>query len=336
MLNIQNNEYKKMKYKINKSEIPIIFFDTSIFIYLSKKENYDTYRKIENRVINKEIIIVSCGQEEEFLRNNIEKDQEILQIFLSLTCGHFMDMNLIERIQYDQYAKENLKEGYEKFDKRIKRLLNTKFTIDFKEVLIKNNYEMMIKVLMNLILKDAAFDKKRINKSLCKIAKYKKSFEKYMVDELLAECHYIEKNMKILEKVNCSCEKDIEKNINDKFLKEILLQFLTHIRKYGDSDKSLNTYQKYMEELILFHNMHFVYIMPYKYIISKLYAYLFFNSKIASGDFKDIEYAAHLLPYCNYYFTDKTMCNIIKELKLDEKFSTKIFRIKDINVLLTI
>jgi len=66
--------------------------------------------------------------------------------------------------------------------------------------------------------------------------------------------------------------------------------------------------------------------LPSLDIIAMLHAKLRWNKtqKYKQGDFDDIGHATSALPYYDYFFTERSLYNMIKECKYDEKYNCKI------------
>jgi hypothetical protein len=56
------------------------------------------------------------------------------------------------------------------------------------------------------------------------------------------------------------------------------------------------------------------------------------TQKYKQGDFDDIRHAVMALPYFEYFFTERSLCNMIKESKYDKKYSCKVIS-KDTEIL---
>ena len=73
--------------------------------------------------------------------------------------------------------------------------------------------------------------------------------------------------------------------------------------------------------------------MPYYRIRSHMYAKLITNDgKIKSGDAMDIDQVSAIIPFCDFVLCDRTMRNILRELKIDDDYSTKIYAASDCDI----
>lgn len=74
--------------------------------------------------------------------------------------------------------------------------------------------------------------------------------------------------------------------------------------------------------------------IPYIDIACKLFAKILTSkAPVLSGDVMDVEHISTVLPYCDYVVTDQKMKNRIIELKLNSKYNTKVYCLKDTNEL---
>jgi hypothetical protein len=66
---------------------------------------------------------------------------------------------------------------------------------------------------------------------------------------------------------------------------------------------------KYFDFLCSFYNLQ----CPYIYIYNNITTYILLNRKFTNGDLIDTINASAFLPFCNYYITDKSMENCMKD-----------------------
>ncbi|WOO91177.1 hypothetical protein R2F61_01110 [Mollicutes bacterium LVI A0078] len=328
-----------MSFTVIPNEIPIVFLDTSIFINLAKEENFELYNQLQTKVDNEEIIIFACNQELEFIRGDINKDFLPLKIFFKLTSGYCINKDIVEKIELSIYAKEIFTQFETQtnindiVDTKISNLIDKTFLIDSKYVLSRDVKKIMEDSLWNQMMNsNPKEEKKELFVKLENIAKKEGTFEKFMITELSAERIKVKNEISKYEFIPDFTDDKVLSNISDEFTRTILKKAKYYILSFANP----KSYEEYLRCLAEFYAYYLVYTPPHKFIFARVFGYLFFTGKIASGDYRDIEYLSYYLPYCDYYFTDKKMCNVVKELKLDQAFNTEVLRLKDLKKLLII
>lgn len=129
-----------------------------------------------------------------------------------------------------------------------------------------------------------------------------------MITELAAERITIENEISKYEFIPDFTDDEILADISNEFTRTAFYTAKLYILTFAKP----KSYEQYLACLAEFYVYYMVYTPPHKFIFARIFGYLFFNGKIASGDYKDIEYLSHYLPYCDYYFTDKK-CVILRE-----------------------
>lgn len=77
------------------------------------------------------------------------------------------------------------------------------------------------------------------------------------------------------------------------------------------------------------------YVIPYDEIFSKIITKILTNnSNIKKTDCRDVESISLILPYASIMITDKTMKSYVQQLKLDQKYNTSIFSLKEVDKIL--
>lgn len=321
-LSISNSQTFDIKYNITKNLIPVCFIDTSIFIFLAKEENKSIYNELLKLVEDNKIIIFSLNHMQEFIRKNRE-NSKIIKIYLSLVNGWYIDKIKVKDSQLMEYSRVLSKHINLDIDNFVSLVKEEEFNLNCKDVLFQNHEMVNINELMQLTLIN---NKEKRNNELKKIADNKLKFDKYLSNELFVEINkFREHLLNNDEEINYLINKDILK-IKDRFLQKIIIEANKYIFMYN-SVKNRNEHANMLGRYLM---MKGFFTPPEKYIFSRLYAFILTSSKISSGDYMDIEFMSSSLPYCDYYFTDKKMVNIAKELKIDKKFEVELLREKDL------
>ena len=322
--------------KIIKSEIPIIWIDTSI-INLMTQWKYklgtldhiqavrikNLYNAIYENVGRGRLICPLAEQEAEVW---IERDKW-LNTMHSLSLG--IRTHVLLRIQHNQLRRfmqsyvDNAEEVVLKYTDAfssdpVRKLRDTLkkplFVATKRDILFGKDYQKNIKSNLHL-----ALEKQRKKNLQAKV-----TFEKWIEMEYLGELN----SLFSLQRRFLSGRFE---NQNDKMnafsgvieLSQRLLFWKEITGKAFDFENFIN-----------FHKSSHYKSMPFTYISCSCNAKIMTDKqKIRSGDLMDIKHAATLLPFSDLYITDKAMSTFFNKRKFNELYNTTICFIGDTEVI---
>ena len=315
-------EHIENPIKVNfiKSEIPIIFLDSNIIIEINKvlknkcNSNYtDELKEIISLLKSKSkqnIIMVPYADQEDEVDYKKQDSNNIDFLFEISNGNQFKNHLLIQDEQKKRFFKA---------------FLNNELSvnIDYQEGFNEINKQpgeshIFIKGLLNIFgnntIKLLQDEKKRRTEKLQKYQQNlnkNETYKEHLVFELLYEFKKI--------------DKIIKKIIDGNTLSNDELTFLNSITDYKEKDNTTR-----IINIAKFYSGFYWFAVPYVDIERNLYTYISLYEKFKPGDNKDIINASCYLPYCNYYFTDNSMCRILQELDIDKKYNVKIYSFKNI------
>lgn len=327
---------EKIKVKIIKSEIPIIWVDTSIITLMTqwkhelckldtiKKERISgLYNAIYDNTRKGRLICPLAEQEGEVW---VERDKW-LDTINTLSLG--IDVLSLKEIQDNQLY-----------------IFMKAFLENEDEVTLSYNdafHEDPVDELRDILSKPVFIT---VNMPILFGEDYQKNLKKKMLQALNEQR---EKNVKL--KVN------FEEQLKKEYIGEIeaLLflkqQFLSG--KFKDYDEEFNaTYgtidlnnQLMMWQtlsgkstdyngLILFYKSSHHHAMPYTNISCNLIAHLMTDKQpIRSGDMMDIKHASTIMPFSKIFITDKAMSNFLRKKEFDKLYSTTVCYIGETQII---
>ena len=319
-----------MEYYIIKSPIPIIFIDTFAIIEFYKQNTFEVknaniialFELLKELVYKKKIICPIAYQEQEIYEHVFDT----MKNFSKLSYGlQFIDSYEIQLSQFEKmlYCVRNKNFVFslnynEAFDddiiSKIKSQDGLIITVSFEPS--KNEIEQrkdtkVINLLELNEFKESPNNLKDINKQI--EAEYLGPFQasSYSLE------NYLKKTL-------------TKKQITDKELNQYVQLFLRPYELYKKvlgEDKSISEFFDFLKSDI--HKE-----IPYIDINTKMIADIVVsNRKFDSGDSVDITNASALLPYCNYFLTDKRQKNRLKRFDFDLKYKAEIFSFTESDII---
>ena len=307
----------------------IVWLDTNIIndiadALLGKKQNnpiLDLYKTLLGLVNNEKIICPFLKQRDEYIKSDTsEKCDEIL---LNLGKGKQLKtyktaLSQIERMLNSYIRNEN------------------SFCLDKNDIPYygkndKDNHNVSHGISVVVLL--SGQNKEGIDKDNARLIDYlkrRKEFilanqlpkQKVLADETLARSQIFDNSInQIRADYGCIF-------IDFEYLGPTYCQIypLIAYKKILQKDKLEDGDVLYVSEF--FKNQNF--IIPYDEIYSKIVTEkLFDKSNVKVTDVRDIENLSLILPYASLIITDKAMKGYVEQLKLDKKYDTKIFSLKN-------
>lgn len=315
----------------------IIWLDTNVINNIAdaftKKRNVDInkkviklYSKLKDLVDKNIIICPFLKQRDEYISTNVyDKSDEIL---LNLGRGKQLKTYLTSDSQIKRMLRLYFENGSEFYlDKN-----DIPYYGSEKEKKSRNEYKKGFSV----IILQTGQNKDGIDKQNDKLADHLGRRKEYIIqnnkgfDDVFTEERQARK----------SCFKNtIDKIINTRgyiFTSFEYLSFdycniyplIAYKEIFGKNDENLK--EEDIEKVLQF--LESEYLIPYDEISSKLVAKILTdNSKVKNTDVRDIESLLLIFPYASLVITDKAMKGNILQLKLDTRYDTKIFSLKDID-----
>lgn len=312
-----------------KSEIPSIWIDTSVICKIARiqlglslnPQDIDRYGRLfkllKNKTISKKILCPQGDQEDEiklFIPSNCDHKQFLLkchEIQLKLSLGssfkHRIEIEAIQRQQFMSAFTKNL----------------CYVEIDFLDVFIPGVTTQFLGT--NLIIDSPPSGKKTGLPSLLAL---KKSYYSLLEnarqlnvrDNLTYEEELIKEYQGLIQATVIAF-----KNYQKTGYFSKIIHFLQPLKEWGNIRGNSADITGLIKFLLSEHYKS----IPNVEIESKLYAKILTGPKIETGDSMDINHLATMIPYNHFIIADNKMKNRIVELKIDKKFGTRVFSIKD-------
>ena len=325
-----------MKVKIIKSEIPIIWIDTSIITVMTQWKNdlcrldsvkeeriSKLYNQIYDNTRKGKLICPLADQEQEIW---IERDKW-LDTINTLSLG--IESLALQSIQDNQlciFMKSFIKNEQEIIlsyknafhsdpASELKEALTERFIITVnKPVLFGEDYQRSLKAKIHNALNDL----REIN------VKSNVSFEEQLEKECLGELEALIS----LQKQFLSGQFKNDEERNNATWGSINLNMQLEMWE-SISGKSLD-----FSGLIGFYKSSYNRGMPYTNLSSNLFAHSMTDKQpIRSGDMMDIQHISTLMPFSNIFITDKAMSTFLRKRKFDKQYQTTVCYIGDTEII---
>ena len=321
-----------IEVKIGKSEIPIIWIDTSIISNMTQwkyklcslskiqeKRISDLYNAILKFTRKKKLICPFSEQEEEIW---IERNKW-LEIMNTLSLGiKTFPLGTIEEKQMYIFMK-----SYVNNSKTVSLFYKDIFLSDpIKELYKKSRQTYYVTIKFPILFGEDKVkeNKTKLNENLEKQrqanVRNKITFDQQLENEYTGglSALYILQN-KFFKREFVDQFDDYNSYCGVQLLNQQLYLWETLVKKSKD-----------YAGLELFYNSDYYKSMPRMNISCKLYAKLMTNKQpIKSGDYMDLHHASSILPYVDMYITDKAMSHLLRSYMFDELYNTKICYIGD-------
>ena len=312
---------------VKKSDIPIIFLDSNILIELTKIKNDISKNEYKAELEQLYDLLIKGIKQNQIICPKAMQDMEIgfvkskqhnLKILNKLSKG-------IEFKSEDEIRKDQTDLLFSKFLKNKKEI-----TISFEDAFINNPLKKKGMVInLNHIWPDNVAKRIQAEKidrteSLNKLKEsgdYRKNFKEQLCREMTFELGTLIPKMR---------KKILQQQKLTWYEKKFWYEHQTRMKKFkikGDDNERLSKYLAFMSSTYYFQ-------IPFLFIDRNITTYILLYGKFDNGDFIDSKNASAYLPYCNYYFTDKKQHNLLKKLKLDKKYQTEVFCLKNVEKLI--
>ncbi len=322
--------------KINKSEIPIIWIDTSIINLMTKWKyklgKLDNIQEVRIKNLYKAIVDnarkgrLICPLAEQEAEVWIERDKWLDTIH-SLSFGiQTHVLHSIQNIQLQRFMQsylDNTKEVVLEYTdafysdpvRELRDTLRRPFFVNIKrDILFGKEYQKNLKQNLHM-----ALEKQRKKNVQSKVT-FEKQLEMEYIGELDA-LFVLQRQFFSGRFVNENDEMNAFSGMID------LNQRLLSWKKIAG--KALD-----FEGLINFHESRYHKSMPYTNISCNLYAFIMTDKQeIKSGDLMDIKHAATLLPFSDLYITDKAMSTFLNKRNFNKLYNTTICYIGDTEII---
>ncbi len=317
---------------IKKSEIPIVWLDTSVItnmtIWKSNPDKLEAksrdrisrlYTLIRSNVREGKIICPLASQEGEVWVNRNEWLDTIYDLGLAIECAG------IKRIKDNQEL--SAMKAYINKSGNIFHFYEDAFLTDpVEELRLANSRKFIISARRNILFgKDYVKEKKEkiiyeLNKQRLKNVANAVSYDRQFELELMGDIEAKIVCMKDFEKGVFANDED---RINAYFGR---LSFLDSVDLWSRLNKVDFDQRGYLE----FCKSEYYKKCPYNYISARMFAKLMVDPQpIRSGDPMDVEHAASLMPYSDLFITDKAWSKFINDSKISNEFATTVCYIGD-------
>jgi hypothetical protein len=323
-----------VKIIINKSPIPIIWLDTFFLIELYKAkdgnrndERVTSLRRLLLKKVHDKKIICGISDQIEELEEDV---YETISSFLPLTRG----VRFNSSIQIIENQKLTMMECY--LRKRDECILDYRQALwDNFETKINNKNPISVNVIENPTIEQLEKQKMKKNALNKQIQNLKetycngKSFEEQLENEYLGT-YYATRSM--VTKLGNMQHDTSDNEFEDMELYAQYYNFIflpiTYWAAFG-GEFSFEEYFSYLK------SSEFM-MLPYIKITAILMADILTSKKtLPSGDIKDIDNMATLMPYCNFFLTDDAQRRRTNRLFGENNiYGTKIFSLKTIDELI--
>lgn len=299
-----------MNYIIEKYKIPIIFLDTSFFVAISKSRRSgkndalleQLYSVVANKVSKRKLICPEFDQFEELHLGHASEDEYNYDIMMKLsrTIKSYLDSQMLDKQIYV---------GIQSFlSNEASPTINSE-AFFYQDPLweLEQQGDMVIGVIPQRFMID---ETQRIKSELHKDFQ---SAQKIHLDKktTLRQEYLAERSAYLPNWIKLSQQNDLGGVMT--------LGLYTNYWRTLGGNEGLKGFEKFVYS-------DYFYKLPIVDISSWMLAYLMVNKINIDGSHrKDVELISMCLPICDFAYLDRQMCGIVTQLKLDKKYSTKIF-----------
>lgn len=327
----------KIKVKIQKSPIPIIWLDTSVINYIAKwklKIGNPPEQIIVDRVSKLYEQIYKYTREGKVICPHSNQSDEIWR-------DRNVWMGVMNELSMDIRTNDSKSIHDDQFKKFLKAFINKENYIQLKytEAFLRNPIQELIEKLSASIfvtvdagiLGGVDYHKKQKDKLLEDLKKLREriikqgiSFEEQLENEFHGEFEVL---LSLVSEYTSNTSRTSEEHFNVFWEYYNVSEQLRWLEKFTQTPPSL-------EKLRAYYNSPYYRAMPYTHLSCNLMAYILTKpDPIKPGDSMDIKHIATLMPYSDLFITDRSMKHIITYRKFDKLYDTTVCYIGDTEII---
>lgn len=319
-----------MEYLIRKSDIPVLWLDTFAITQIANavfqkqqgqdydKRLFEQYVQLMQLRFSKKIIIFESDQlleiavRQELIKQSgrvlsqlsgglVVRPREIKERQLMQALNAFVEGSIEEVIRWNDIYSDDPLENRSMFG-----------------VLVRCNIGINARLELKKQMNEIAYNN------------WQKIREQYIGDATRIN---FQKQLELEKYCGAKLAQDVIRKLKNGDLTEGHPLYHEIVKKPGLYLKSRMSNTTNLESVVVdFYESSYFTNLPMNYISSMLFAEkLCGNEDIKRSDQTDIENISAFLPYVNYMVIDKSMADKVKKHKLDEKYSTHLIRLKELD-----